>query len=64
MEHVLLAPVEMRNIHNFGEDIGLMYNQGMKFLDLDEDTRLIIAAFVYQQFLVETGNLDRTGQEL
>ena len=64
IEHVLLAPVKMCNTHNTGEDIGLMYNQGMKFLDLDEDTRLIIAAFVYQQFLVETGNLDRTGQEL
>lgn len=64
LEQVLLAPVELCNIHTQGEDIGLVYNHGMKFLELDEDTRLVIAAFVYQQFLVETGNLDRTGQEL
>lgn len=64
VEQVLLAPVELCNQHSAGEEIGEIYNHGYKFLELDEDTRLIIAAFVYQQFLIETGNLGRSGQEL
>lgn len=64
IDQVLLAPIELRNLHAGGDEVGDAYNHGFKFLDLDEDTRLIIAAFVYQQFLVETGNLDRSGEEL
>ncbi|GGK61377.1 flagellar brake protein [Amphritea balenae] len=64
IDQVLLAPVELRNVHTSSVDSGSLYNHGVKFVDLDEDSRLIIAAFVYQQFLVETGNLDQNGQEL
>lgn len=64
IDQVLLVPVELRNMHNSPAESSSVLNHGFKFLDLDEDTRLIITAFVYQQFLVETGNLDQTGQEL
>lgn len=64
IDQVLLVPVELRNIHNSSLESGSLFNHGFKFFELDEDTRLIIAAFVYQQFLVETGHLDQTGQEL
>ena len=63
IDQVLLAPVELRNVHSSAAEAGTLYNHGVKFFDLDEDTRLIISAFVYQQFLVETGNLDQNGQE-
>ena len=64
IDQVLLVPVELRNVHSTSVESGSVYNHGFKFFDLDEDTRLIIAAFVYQQFLIETGNLDHSGQEL
>jgi len=64
IDQVLLVPVELRNLHSSPAEMGSLFNHGFKFLDLDEDTRLIITAFVYQQFLVETGNLNHTGQEL
>ncbi|WP_290703618.1 flagellar brake protein [Amphritea sp.] len=64
IDQVLLVPVELRNVHSTSVESGSVYNHGFKFFDLDEDTRLIIAAFVYQQFLIETGNLDHFGQEL
>ena len=57
-------PIELRNVHSTSVESGSVYNHGFKFFDLDEDTRLIVAAFVYQQFLIETGNLDHFGQEL
>ncbi|WP_428036383.1 flagellar brake protein [Amphritea sp.] len=64
IDQVLLVPVELRNIRSSQGEGSSLFNHGVKFLDLDEDTRLIITAFVYQQFLVETGHLDQTGQEL
>ncbi len=64
IDQVLLVPVVLKNIHSSPAEMGGLFNHGCQFLDLDEDTRLIITAFVYQQFLVETGNLDQTGQEL
>lgn len=64
IDQVLLVPVELRNVHSSSVESGSLYHHGFKFFELDEDTRLIIVAFVYQQLLVETGNLDQTGQEL
>ncbi|BBB26476.1 flagellar brake protein [Amphritea japonica] len=64
IDQVLLVPIELRNVHSTSVESGSVYNHGFKFFDLDEDTRLILAAFVYQQFLIETGNLDHFGQEL
>lgn len=63
IDQVLLVGVELRNVHHHTAELGGLVSHGFKFLELDEDSRLIIAAFVYQQFLVETGHLDQTGQE-
>ncbi|MBN3561570.1 flagellar brake protein [Aliamphritea spongicola] len=64
IEHVILTPVELRNLHRGSEAGSVVINHGFKFIDLDEDSRLILIAFTYQQFLVETGNLEPNGQEL
>lgn len=60
MDQVLLTPIRLRNLHTSGSEV----NHGVEFIELDEDSRLIVTAFVYQQFLVETGNLDQMGQEI
>ncbi len=61
---MILTPVELRNLHRGSEAGSVVINHGFKFIDLDEDSRLILIAFTYQQFLVETGNLEPNGQEL
>lgn len=60
IDQVLLAPIRLRNLHTSGAEV----NHGVEFIELDEDSRLIVTAFVYQQFLIETGNLDQMGQEM
>ncbi|MGB0466585.1 MAG: flagellar brake protein [Pontibacterium sp.] len=58
IDQVILAPVMLRNVYQSEGDPASVYSHGVEFLELDEDTRLILASFVYQQFLVETGHID------
>lgn len=61
IDQIILAPIIIRNINQIETDPVNVYRHGVEFLELDEDTRLILASFVYQQFLVETGSLDELG---
>jgi len=58
IDQVILAPVMIRNLVQTEGTPASVYRHGVEFLELDEDTRLILASFVYQQFLVETGHID------
>ncbi|MDI3325490.1 flagellar brake protein [Pontibacterium granulatum] len=61
IDQVVLAPIVIRNVHQIESEPVNVYRHGVEFLELDEDTRLILASFVYQQFLIETGSIDDLG---
>jgi len=53
-DQVVMIPAIIRNVPaRSGE-----YRYGVEFFDLDEDARLVLAGFVYQQCLLETGYRD------
>ncbi|WP_293267563.1 PilZ domain-containing protein [Neptunomonas sp.] len=54
-DQVILLPTVLRSIHNIEPGVVL---HGMEFDDLEEDTQVLVTAFVYQQFLTELGYLD------
>lgn len=53
-DQVVLVPCIIRNAPARTND----YQYGVEFFDLDEDARLVLAGFVYQQCLLETGYQD------
>jgi c-di-GMP-binding flagellar brake protein YcgR len=55
LDQVILLPSILRSIQNIEAGVVL---HGMEFDELEEDTRLLITAFVYQQFLTELGYLN------
>lgn len=56
-DYQILTPAVIRNRVQREASPYAVYAHGVEFNDLDEDTRLILTGFVYQQFLVETGYL-------
>ncbi|WP_432695817.1 flagellar brake protein [Marinobacterium sp. YM272] len=58
IDHVLLAPAIIRNVYETEGGAFRVVSHGVEFVDLEEETQLILAGFVYQQFLVETGYLE------
>lgn len=57
IDHVLLAPAIIRSVYEAEGGPFNVISHGVEFVDLEEETHLILAGFVYQQFLVETGYL-------
>lgn len=57
IDHVILAPAIVRNLYESEAGAFPVISHGVEFVDLEEDTRLILAGFVYQQYLIETGYL-------
>lgn len=55
MDQVILLPSILRSIENIEPGVVL---HGMEFELLEEETRLLLTAFVYQQYLFELGYLD------
>ncbi|WP_028470198.1 flagellar brake protein [Neptunomonas japonica] len=55
LDQVILLPTILRSIQNIEAGVVL---HGMEFDDLEEDTHLLVTAFVYQQFLAELGYLN------
>lgn len=53
-DQVVMVPSIIRNAPARSND----YQYGVEFFDLDEDARLVLAGFVYQQCLLETGYQD------
>jgi len=55
IDHVLLMPALVRNVHESEGGRFSVISHGVEFVDLEEETRLILAGFVYQQHLIEAG---------
>jgi len=58
MDQVILVPAVIRNINQVEGGPATVFSHGVEYLDLDDETRLVLSGFVYQQFLIETGHLD------
>lgn len=56
-EHVILLPATVKNVTERQEQGADLFVYGVEFQTLEEDAQLILAGFVYQQYLVETGYL-------
>jgi hypothetical protein len=54
IDQVLLVPVQIRN----QQALATGFRYGVEFCDLEEDSRVMLAGFVYQQLLLETGHID------
>ncbi|GGO81109.1 hypothetical protein GCM10011348_19400 [Marinobacterium nitratireducens] len=58
IDQVLLAPAIIRSQQQEGAPEMLRYRYGVEFQELEEEARLMLAAFVYQRFLAEAGYID------
>ncbi len=58
IDQVLLVPALIKNLQPAGPS---GYRYGVEFLELEEDGRLMLAGFVYQQLLLETGYIEAAG---
>lgn len=61
VDQVVLTPAVIRSIQTTPDGLNKVVSHGIEFLDLDDETHLILTGFVYQQFLIETGNLEILG---
>lgn len=55
LDQVVLLPAELRNCEE--TELGV-FSHGMAFTELEEDSQLLLMAFVYQQYLTELGYLE------
>ncbi len=53
IDQVLLVPAQIRN----QQALATGFRYGVEFCDLEEDSRVMLAGFVYQQLLLETGHI-------
>ncbi|MCP4596270.1 flagellar brake protein [Neptuniibacter sp.] len=58
VDQVVLTPALIRSVTPSEEGITKVLSHGLEFLELDDETHLILTSFVYQQFLIETGHLE------
>lgn len=61
IDQVVLTSALIRSVQPVEGGGSKVVSHGLEFLDIDDDTHLILAGFVYQQFLIETGNLEILG---
>lgn len=54
IDQVLLVPVQIR----IQQALAAGFRYGVEFLELEEDSRVMLAGFVYQQMLLETGHIE------
>ncbi len=57
-DQVVLVSARIRSVQPQSGSLSSVVSHGLEFEDLDEDVRLILTAFVYQQFLIETGHIE------
>lgn len=62
MDHVLLLPARVQNVLESESGRFGVISHGVEFLELEEETRLLLAGFVYQQHLIESGLLSPEGE--
>jgi c-di-GMP-binding flagellar brake protein YcgR len=58
MDHMLLLPARICNQYQSASGLLNAFSHGVEFVDLEEDTRLILAGFIYQQQLLDNGYLE------
>lgn len=58
IDHMLLLPARVKNLVTLEQQSPRLFRHGVEFFDLEEEIRLVLAGFVYQQWLIETGYLD------
>lgn len=61
MDHLLLLPALVRNVQQQETGTVPVFSQGVEFVDLEEDTRLVLAGFVYEQQLLAAGLIGEQG---
>lgn len=62
-DQVVLVSARIRSVQPQAGSLSSVVSHGLEFEDLDEDVRLILTAFVYQQFLIETGHIEILSSE-
>lgn len=58
VDHLLLLPALVRNLQHSESGLINVFSQGVEFVDLEEETRLVLAGFVYEQQLLALGALE------
>lgn len=58
LDHVMLIPAVLRSVYQRESGPAGVFRHGVEFFDLEEETRLVLAGFVYQQCLFESGYLE------
>ncbi len=58
VDQVVLLSAVIRGVESGTGGGTKVVTHGVEFVDVDEDSHLILASFVYQQFLIETGHLE------
>lgn len=56
--HLLLLPALIRSLQQSESGVIDVFSQGVEFVDLEEETRLVLAGFVYEQQLLGMGVLE------
>lgn len=57
MDHVILAAARVRSVLQTESGALAVFRHGLAFEDLEEETRLVLSGYVYQQWLYESGEL-------
>ncbi|GAA0784369.1 flagellar brake protein [Marinobacterium sediminicola] len=58
IDHLLLLPAVVRNVQQLESGLISAFTHGVEFVDLEEETRLVLAGFVYEQQLISLGELE------
>ncbi len=58
IDHLLLLPAVVRSLQQSESGLISAFTQGVEFVDLEEETRLVLAAFVYEQQLIGLGEME------
>lgn len=60
IDHLLLLPALVRNRQQIENGAMSVFSHGVEFVELEEDTRLMLAGFVYEQQLRSLGLLEES----
>jgi len=58
LDHMLLLPARICNLYQSASGVLNAFSHGVAFIDLEEDTQLVLAGFIYQQQLLDSGYLE------
>ncbi len=58
IDYLLLLPAVVRNLQQSESGLINAFTQGVEFVDLEEETRLVLAGYIYEQQLIGLGELE------